>query len=60
MVHNFIKSELDNFDIELTQKLDGSEGVDFLIGTNDIYLQSIDLDTAQRSIKISKTRIRRS
>ena len=54
MMNNVIKSELDSFDLELTQKLDGREGVDFLIGTNDIYLQSIDLDTAQRSIKISK------
>ncbi len=32
----------------------GREGVDFLIGGNEIYLQSIDLDTSQRSIKIAK------
>lgn len=34
--------------------LNRREGVDFLIGTNRIYLQSIDLDTTQRSIKVAK------
>ena len=49
-----IKSELKNFNLELNTKKDGREGVDFLIGNNQLYLQSIDLDTAQRSIKIAK------
>ncbi|WP_452602695.1 hypothetical protein [Pontimicrobium sp. MEBiC06410] len=51
---NSLKSELASFDLELTTKPNGREGVDFLIGDNQLYLQSIDLDTTQRSIKISK------
>lgn len=51
---NSLKSELANFDLELTAKLDGREDVDFLVGDNQLYLQSIDLDSTQRSIKISK------
>ena len=51
---DFLKSELASFDLELTTKLDGREGVDFLIGNNQLYLQSIDLNTSQRSIKITK------
>ncbi|WP_109853230.1 hypothetical protein [Aquimarina sp. AU58] len=54
LIIDFLKSELTSFDIELTAKLDGREEVDFLIGTNHLYLKSIDLDTTQRSIKISK------
>lgn len=54
LIIDFLKSELISFDLELTEKLDGREEVDFLIGTNQLYLQSIDLDTTQRSIKISK------
>ena len=54
LIIDFLKSELASFDLELTAKLDGREGVDFLIGDNQLYLQSIDLDTTQRSIKISK------
>ena len=50
----FIKSELKNLSLELSPKQSGREGVDFLIGDNQIYLQSIDLDTTQRSIKIPK------
>ncbi|WP_405327409.1 hypothetical protein [Leeuwenhoekiella sp. LLG6367-2.1] len=50
----FIKAELKNFDLELIKKPDGREGVDFLIGDNLIYLQPMNLDTTQRSIKISK------
>ena len=50
----FIKSKFRKFSLELTQKPNGREGVDFLIGGKEIYLQSIDLDTTQRSIKISK------
>jgi len=51
---DFIKSELANFGLKLTPKLNGREGVEFIIGDNQLYLQSIDLDTIQRSIKISK------
>lgn len=50
----FIKAELKNFDLELITKPNGREEVDFLIGDNQLHLQSIDLDTAQRSIKLSK------
>ncbi|WP_165748428.1 hypothetical protein [Cellulophaga sp. Z1A5H] len=50
----FIESILKNKDLELKPLLNRREGVDFLIGTNRIYLQSIDLDTTQRSIKIAK------
>jgi len=50
----YLKSELKSFDLELTPKTDGREGVNFLIGDNTIYLQSFDLDTIQQSIKISK------
>jgi len=51
---NFLKSELKNFDLVLIPKPNGREGVDFLIRDNQICLQSIDLDTTQRSIKITK------
>ena len=54
VIEDFIKHKLKNFDIELTLKIDGREGVDFLIGDNQLYLQSIDLDSTQRSIKITK------
>ncbi|AUP77333.1 hypothetical protein [Flavivirga eckloniae] len=54
LIIDFLKSELKNFYLELTTKIDGREEVDFLIGDNQLYLQSIDLDTTQRSIKISK------
>ena len=54
IVIDFLKSELTRFDLELTVKLDGREGVDFLIGNNQIYLQPLDLDTIKQSIKISK------
>ncbi len=50
----FIKAKLTNFDLELIPKPYGREGVDFLVNNHQIYLQSIDLDTIQRSIKISK------
>ncbi|RBW56532.1 hypothetical protein DS884_13780 [Tenacibaculum sp. E3R01] len=53
-VLHFIKSELKSFNLELTPKQDGREGVGFLIGDNLLHLQSIDLDATQRSIKISK------
>jgi len=54
LIIDYIKSELNKFDLELISKQNGKEGVDFLIGDNQLYLQSIDLDTTQRSIKISK------
>jgi hypothetical protein len=50
----FLKSELKSHSLELITKPDGRKGVDFLIGENQLYLQSIDLDTSQRSIKIKK------
>lgn len=46
--------ELKNFNLELIPKLNGREGVDFLIEENQLYLQSMDLDTSQRFIKIKK------
>jgi len=51
---NFINSELESFDLKLSSKPNGREGVDFLIESNQLYLHSIDLDTTQRSIKITK------
>jgi hypothetical protein len=50
----FIKSELKQFYLKLSMKPNGREGVDFLIGTKEIYLQSINLDSTQRSVKIKK------
>ncbi len=54
LIIDYIKPELNKFDLELIAKQNGREGVDFLIGDNQLYLQSIDLDTTQRSIKITK------
>jgi hypothetical protein len=51
---DFIKSELESFSLKLTPNQDGREGVNFLIGHNQLYFQSIDLDTTQRRIKIAK------
>ena len=51
---DFLKSEVKGFDIHIAQNKSGREGVDFLIGDNQLYLQSIDFDTPQRSIKIVK------
>lgn len=51
---NFIKLELNKFQVKLSKKENGREGVDFLIGENQLYLQCIDLDTSKRSIKIKK------
>ena len=50
---DLIKSELSTFSLELSSKPNGREGVDFLVENNQLYLQSVDLDTTQRSIKIS-------
>lgn len=49
-----IKLEFKSHNLELTPKSNGREGVNFLIGNNKLYLKFIDLDTTQRSIKISK------
>jgi len=54
LIVDFLISQFIISEIELKPKPDGREGVDFLIGSNQLYLQSIDLDTAQRSIKIIK------
>ncbi|MBU3012361.1 hypothetical protein KO506_13185 [Polaribacter vadi] len=54
MAVDFLKSELKTFSLELTPKINGREDVDFLIRDNQLYLQSINLDTIQCSIKISK------
>lgn len=51
---DFLKSKLKSFDLDLTSKPNGREEVDFLIGNNQLYLQSIDLDISQRSLKIAK------
>jgi hypothetical protein len=40
--------------LEFLEIYDGREGVNFMIDKNQLYLQSIDLDTSQRSIKIKK------
>ncbi len=50
----FLKSGLQNNHLEITAKTDGREGVDFLIGNHQIYVQSLDLDTVKQSIKIPK------
>ncbi|AUP77342.1 hypothetical protein [Flavivirga eckloniae] len=50
----FLKSELKSHNLELKPKSDGREGVDFLIGNHQIYLQPLDLDTVTQSIKIAK------
>jgi hypothetical protein len=50
----FMKSELKKAQIEVSEKESEREGVDFLIGDNQLYLQSIDFDAPQRSIKIVK------
>jgi hypothetical protein len=49
---DFIKSELKKNDLKLIPKSNGREGIAFVIGENQLYLQSIDLDTLQRSLKI--------
>jgi len=51
---NFMKLELKKAQIEFSQKESGREGVDFLIGNKNIYLQPLDLDTILQSIKILK------
>ncbi len=51
---DLIKSELKRHNLELIVKPNGREGVDFLIGDKQLYLQPINKDAAQLSIKISK------
>jgi len=52
----FMKSELKKAQVEVSQKESGREGVYFIIANNSyqLFIQSIDLDSPQRSIKISK------
>ena len=50
----FVISSFKEFDLMLTDKQNGREGVDFLIGDFQLYLQPMNLDTTERSIKISK------
>lgn len=50
----FVKLKLKNAGLKLIGNKNGREGVDFLIGDNQIYLQPLDLDTIKQSIKISK------
>ncbi len=53
-IETFLISELSTYNLELTTKTDGREGVDFLIGKHHIYLLPLDLDTVKQSIKIAK------
>lgn len=53
-IQAFIELKLINFNLRLTTKPDGREGVDFFVRDNQLYLQSIDFDIPQRSIKIVK------
>lgn len=53
-LQNFVISSFKEFDLMLTNKQNGREGVDFLIGDFQLYLQPMNLDTTERSIKISK------
>ena len=50
----FMKLELQNAQIEVSANESGREGVDFLIGNKQIYLQPLDLETILQSIKILK------
>ena len=50
----FVKQQIESFGLKLKSKANGREGVDFIIGDNEVNLQSIDLDTTVRSIKIVK------
>ncbi|MGJ8665998.1 MAG: hypothetical protein ACSHW7_06520 [Patiriisocius sp.] len=54
IVLDFLKSELKKIDLQLMPKPDGREGVDFMVGDKQLYLQPLNLDASQRSIKISK------
>lgn len=54
-----MKSEPIKAQIKFYERENGREGVDFLIGENQLYLQSIDLDTSTKKYKNKKTRFRR-
>lgn len=54
IIEPFLKSELEKIGLKLITKESGREGVDFLIGTNELFLQSLDLDSIDRSAKIVK------
>ncbi|WP_109352700.1 hypothetical protein [Algibacter marinivivus] len=51
---NFMKSELNKAQIEVSNNESGREGVDFLIGNKQIFFQPLDLDTILQSFKILK------
>jgi hypothetical protein len=53
-IKKILISKLKKNGLKLENTTHGREGVDFLIGYNQLYLQTIDLDTLQRSIKIKK------
>lgn len=58
ITYNFLKSELNKAQIEITPKESGREGVDFIIKTNTedllkVYLQPINLDS-DKKVKIPK------
>jgi hypothetical protein len=53
-IKKILISKLKKNGLKLENTTNGREGVDFLIGYNQLYLQTIDLDTLQRSIKIKK------
>lgn len=50
----FMKSELRKAQIKALENESGREGVDFLIGNKQIYLQPLDLDIILQSIKFLK------
>ncbi|WP_178988494.1 hypothetical protein [Winogradskyella schleiferi] len=54
IIPGFVKSELANHRLKLIPKQSGREGVDFIIGDNELFIQSLDLDTIDRSAKIVK------
>jgi hypothetical protein len=53
-ISKFVQFEVSKAQINFSKKPNGREGVDFVIGENQLYLQYIDLDTSQRFIKIKK------
>lgn len=53
-IADFVQSELKNHGLKFIPKESGREGVDFLIGFNELFLQSLNLDTIDRSAKIVK------
>ena len=50
----FLENKLKPNALKLIPKESGREGVDFLIGNNEFFLQVLDLDTIDRSAKIVK------